>query len=279
LTGRAEAGSPDKQLRIKFGIDPTAPSLHLGHLSILRQIKKMQRAGHVAVVVLGDFTAAIGDPTGRSRSRKPATAQAISANADRIEAQLRSLLEPENLEIVRNGGWLGEMPLRNFLFTASAFGVGKILARRDFKSRIAAGDRVGLDEILYPILQGTDSVAVRADVEVGGADQRFNMLVGRTLQKRSGQNPQRVVELPLLPAKGGVKMGKSAAGCIPLDLPRETLKDKLMSTPDESVDAFLRALTDIDPEAIADPREKQRALAESVLEQINININEENKNE
>lgn len=227
----------------------------------------MQELGHTAVVVIGDFTASIGDPTGRATSRSPLSKTEVAENASRIEAQIRALLNPENLEIRHNADWLSAMPLECFFGMASAFGISKILSRRDFRLRLKAGDRIGLDEVLYPVLQGLDSVAVEADVEIGGSDQRFNMLVGRTIQKRAGRTPQETIEMPLLPSKGGIKMGKSSA-CISLDLPKDLLRDKLLSIPDELVDTFMEMLTDLEPSAIDDPREKQRALASAVLGQL-----------
>lgn len=264
----------NKNLRIKFGIDPTAESLHLGHFSILLKLKKFQEQGHIAVIIIGDFTATIGDPTGRSNARKPLTQEQVNLNAEKIEQQIRSILLPENLEIHHNKTWLSNLPTEELFNKLAMVGVNTILSRQDFKNRMANGDRIGCNEMMYPILQAIDSTMVEADLEIGGNDQKFNLLLARTLQKKMGQTPQAIALFPLLPNNKGKKMGKSATGCISLNLPINQLRDKLISTPDNLVDDFLKILTDEEIPQNIEPQDKQKLLANSVIEQLQkLNIN------
>jgi tyrosyl-tRNA synthetase len=258
----------NKPLRIKFGVDPTAESLHLGHFSILRKLNKFQEQGHIAVIIIGDFTATIGDPTGRSNARKPLTQEQVNINADKIETQIRNILLPENLEIHRNKTWLSNLPTEELFNKLSMVGVNTILSRQDFKTRMNNGDRIGCNEMMYPILQAIDSIMINSDLEIGGNDQKFNLLLARTLQKKMGQKPQAIALLPLLPNNKGSKMGKSVSGCISLNLSINQIHDKLISTPDNLIDEFLNILTDEKNHQLLEPQDKQKLLANNVIEQL-----------
>lgn len=231
----------------------------------------MQEQGHTAVIILGDFTATIGDPTGRSDARKPVSKEAIESNTQKLEQQIRQILLPDSLEIHRNSRWLSTFSTEDLLNKLSLVGVNTILSRKDFKQRLADGNRIGLNELIYPVLQSLDSIEVQPDVEVGGNDQKFNLLLARDLQKKVNQKPQAIVLFPLLPNKLGGKMGKSSGNCISLDLPEKDIWDKLISTPDDLLDDFLRILTDEQIPENTIPQQKQKILAEAVTDQLKEN--------
>lgn len=235
----AERLGRGKPLRVKFGVDPTAPDIHLGHAVPLRKLRQFQELGHQVVLIIGDFTATIGDPTGRSSTRPPLTHEEVLINAKTFTDQAFIVLDREKTEIVFNGSWFKDMTLSEVVKLNARVTLQQMLQREDFKNRVAQGQEVRLHEIQYPIMQGWDSVKVRSDVEIGGSDQLFNMLVGRDLQKEEGQEPQIVISLPLLEGLDGVKkMSKSLGNYVGLtDAPKEMF-GKLMSLPDELMEKY-----------------------------------------
>ena len=231
----------------------------------------LQEQGHTAVIILGDFIATIGDPTGRSDAKKPVSKEAIEINTQKIKQQIRQILLPDNLEIHRNSRWLSTFSTEDLLNKLSLVGVNTILSRKDFKQRLIDGNRIGLNELVYPVLQSLDSIEIQPDVEVGGSDQRFNLLLARDLQKKVNQKPQAIALFPLLPNNKGGKMGKSSGNCISLDLPEKDIWNKLISTPDNLLDDFLKILTDEQIPGDRTPQEKQRILAKAVTDQLKEN--------
>lgn len=231
----------------------------------------MQKQGHTAVIILGDFTATIGDPTGRSDARKPLSQESVDDNTQKTEHQIRQILLPDNLEIHHNRQWLSTLSTEDLLNKLSLVGANTILSRKDFKQRLIDGNRIGLNELIYPVLQSLDSTEVQPDVEVGGSDQKFNLLLARDLQKKVNQKPQAIVLFPLLPNRLGGKMGKSSGNCISLDLPEKDIWDKLISTPDDLLDDFLRILTDEQIPEGTTPQEKQWILSKAVTDQLKEN--------
>ncbi|TLD72379.1 tyrosine--tRNA ligase [Phragmitibacter flavus] len=230
----AERLSRGKPLRIKFGADPTAPDIHLGHAVPLRKLRQFQELGHHIVLIIGDFTAMIGDPTGRSTTRPPLTHEEVVANAKTYTEQAFLVLDRDKTEVVFNGDWLRAMTFSDVVKLNARVTLQQMLQREDFKNRVAQGQEVRLHELQYPIMQGWDSVVVRADVEIGGSDQLFNMLVGRDLQKEEGQEPQIVMTMPLLEGLDGVKkMSKSLGNYVGLTEEPKEMFGKLMSIPDE----------------------------------------------
>jgi tyrosyl-tRNA synthetase len=234
----------DRPLRVKLGIDPTASDIHLGFAVVLRKLRQFQDAGHVAVLILGDFTARIGDPSGRSATRQPLSAEAIDAHAETYVAQITEILDPERLEVRRNSEWLGAMGVEEVLRLTSRSTVARMLERDDFAKRYKSGAPITITEFLYPLMQGWDSVMVHADVELGGTDQLFNLLVGRHLQEQEGQAPQVVLTTPLLPGvSGGSKMSKSLGNYVGIAEPSEEQFGKLMSIPDDLLPVYLEYAT------------------------------------
>jgi tyrosyl-tRNA synthetase len=231
---------------VKLGIDPTASDIHLGFAVVLRKLRQFQDAGHLAVLILGDFTARIGDPSGRSATRPQLAAGAIEANAESYVAQITEILDPspDRLEVRRNSEWLGAMGVEDVLRLTSRTTVARMLERDDFSNRYQAGAPITITEFLYPLMQGWDSVMVRADVELGGTDQLFNLLVGRQLQEQEGQAPQVVLTTPLLEGlAGGAKMSKSLGNYVGIkELPSEQF-GKLMSIPDALLPMYLQYTT------------------------------------
>ncbi|MBA2528877.1 MAG: tyrosine--tRNA ligase, partial [Euzebyales bacterium] len=264
-------------LRAKLGVDPTTPDLHLGHSVILRKLAAFQRLGHTAVLIVGGFTAQVGDPSGRSAMRPVLTPEHAQANAATYVAQVRKVLAADHLEVVDNADWLGAMGTAEVLRLATRVTVAQMLERADFAARYREGRPIAVSELLYPLLQGWDSVAVRSDVELGGTDQTFNLLVGRDLQAAEGQDPQCVLTMPLIEGTdGSAKMSKTARNAIGLDEPPAEMFGKLMSLPDALTVKYLRLVTDVDPaevEAIAaglaagslHPGETKRRLAREIV--------------
>lgn len=230
----AEKLARGKPLRIKLGVDPTSPDIHLGHAVGLRKLKQFQDLGHHIVLIIGDFTAMIGDPSGRSTTRPPLTYDEVLSNAKTYTEQAFLVLDKDRTEVVFNGSWFKEMNFMEVIKLNARVTLQQMLQREDFKNRVANGTEVRLHELQYPIMQGWDSVVVRADVEIGGSDQLFNILVGRDLQKEEGMEPQVCMTLPLLEGLDGVKkMSKSLGNYVGLtDAPKEMF-GKLMSIPDE----------------------------------------------
>lgn len=264
-------------LRVKLGVDPTTPDIHVGHTVVLRKLADFQRLGHTAVLIIGGFTAQVGDPSGRTTTRPRLSAEEVRANASTYLSQARKVLSEERLEVVDNSDWLSEMVMSDVLGLASQVTVARMLERADFSERYEAGRPIAVSEFLYPLLQGQDSVAVRADVELGGTDQTFNLLVGRDLQAAAGQEPQTAITLPLLEGTDGTaKMSKTADNHIGLEEEPADMFGKVMSIPDGLMVKYFRLLTDVHPDEVDDlehglaagqrhPGETKRRLARTLV--------------
>jgi tyrosyl-tRNA synthetase len=265
----------DRPLRIKLGIDPTRPDLHLGHTVALRKLRQFQDAGHKAVLIIGDFTAQIGDPTGRSEARPRLTPEEVAYNAETYLDQAKKILDfsSDRFELRRNGEWLNKLDLQQIITLQASMTVGQMLAKEGFSDRYEKGNPIYLHEFLYPLLQGYDSVAIDSDVELGGTDQKFNILVGRDLQlkdkNRQGKPAQFGLLLPLLVGLDGVqKMSKSLGNYVGLTDEPLSMYSKLEKVPDALVDTYFELLTDIDIATLpANPREKQKQLAKAIVGQ------------
>src|SRR4029450_200315 len=231
LTTKLKRGKP---LHIKAGFDPTAPALHLGHTVLLNKMRQFQQLGHDVTFLIGDFTGRIGDPTGRNATRPPLTTEDIEANARTYKEQGFKILDPQRTRIDFNSRWFGDMPASKLIEIAARHTVARMLERDDFTKRYKNGQPIALHEFLYPLVQGYDSVAMKADVELGGTDQKFNLHVGRQLQEAYGQEPQVVITMPLLEGLDGVnKMSKSLGNYIGVAEPADDMFGKLMSVSDE----------------------------------------------
>ena len=236
--------SRDVPLRIKAGFDPTAPDLHLGHTVLINRMAMFQRFGHEVIFLIGDFTGLIGDPTGRNATRPPLTPDEIQANARTYEAQIFKILDPERTRVEFNSSWMGKMGAAGLIQLAARHTVARMLERDDFARRYKGGQPIAIHEFLYPLVQGYDSVALRADVELGGTDQKFNLLVGRQLQEAYGQEPQVVLTMPLLEGLDGVnKMSKSLGNYIGIAEPGEQMFGKLMSISDDLMWRYFELLS------------------------------------
>lgn len=234
-----------KPLKIKVGFDPTAPDIHLGHTVILRKMKHFQDLGHDVIFLIGDFTGLIGDPSGRSKIRKPLTRKEIQKNAETYKQQFSKILDPEKTIVDFNSRWLGELGSEGFIKLASRYTVARILERDDFTNRIAANQPIAVHEILYPLAQAYDSVFLKCDVEMGGTDQKFNLLVGRDIQREYGLPPQIVLTMPLLEGTDGVeKMSKSLNNYISIQEPPGEIFGKIMSITDALMWRYYELLTD-----------------------------------
>jgi tyrosyl-tRNA synthetase len=264
LAERLATGRP---LRVKLGLDPTAPDLHLGHTVVLTKLREFQDAGHVVVLIVGDYTARVGDPSGRSVSRPVLSGEQIDENAETYRRQASKVLrtDDEALEVRRNAEWL-DMSMEDLFRLARHPTVAQLLARDDFAKRFAADEPISLLELLYPVLQGYDSVAVRADVELGGTDQTFNLLMGRQIQQAFGQMPQIVLTMPLLTGTDGVqKMSKSFGNAIGVtDAPSE-MYGRTMSIPDELIEQWFSLVLGSAPPAGLGPRDAKAALARALV--------------
>jgi tyrosyl-tRNA synthetase len=275
LEERLEQGRP---LRVKLGVDPSRPDLTLGHAVVLRKLRQFQDAGHVAVLIIGDFTARIGDPSGQSETRPMLTDEDVGANADTYLAQAGKVIDVESAEIHGNSEWSSGMNMAELLKLASTATIAQMLEREDFRERYEGGRPISVVELLYPLFQGYDSVAVRADVELGGTDQTFNLLMGREVQRAYGQEPQVVLTLPLLEGTDGVrKMSKSLDNYIGLTEPPDDMFGKLMRIPDGLIAKYLRLTVPVDPSEVdalerrlgdgsAHPNEAKRRLARGVVD-------------
>ncbi|MFO1520370.1 MAG: tyrosine--tRNA ligase [bacterium] len=234
-----------KPLRIKAGFDPTAPDLHLGHTVLLRKLKAFQELGHEVCFLIGDYTAAIGDPSGRNETRPPLSPEEIAKNVQTYKEQVFKILDPEKTKIFFNSEWLDKFSGRDMIRLTSRYTVARMLERDDFEKRYQAGHPLAIHEFLYPLLQGWDSVAMKADVELGGTDQKFNLLMGRHLQKQEGQEEQVVLTLPLLEGLDGVdKMSKSKGNYVGVTEDPDGMFGKLMSVPDALMWKYFELLTD-----------------------------------
>ncbi len=262
----------DRPLRIKMGIDPTGSDIHLGHSIPVRKMRSFQDAGHTAVLILGDFTARIGDPTGKSEVRQQLTEAQVKANAETYLDQVRPILDfdtPGRLEIRYNSEWLAGMDLTKILELLGTMTVGQMLAKEGFSDRYEKGNPIFLHEFLYPLMQGYDSVAVRSDVELGGTDQKFNIAVGRDLQRHFGMTPQFGLLMPILIGTDGTqKMSKSLGNYVGLNEDALTMYSKLEKTPDTLLENYVTLLTTLDFASLpSNPREQQKILALDVVSQ------------
>ena len=241
LVEKLKTGRP---LRVKAGFDPTAPDLHLGHTVLLNKLRQFQELGHQVLFLIGDFTGMIGDPTGKSATRPPLTAEQVQENAKSYAAQVFKILKPEQTEVVFNSTWLNELGAAGMLKLAASHTVARMLERDDFSKRYKNNQPIAIHEFLYPLLQGYDSVALKADVELGGTDQKFNLLMGRELQKQAGQSQQCVLTMPLLEGLDGVnKMSKSLGNYIGVAEPANVIFSKIMSVSDELMWRYIELLS------------------------------------
>jgi tyrosyl-tRNA synthetase len=241
LRQRLMTGRP---LRIKAGFDPTAPDLHLGHTVLLNKLRQFQELGHTALFLIGDFTGMIGDPTGKNATRPPLTREAVVENAQSYTEQVFKILKPEQTEVVFNSTWMDKFGAVDMIRLAATHTVARMLERDDFHKRYTSQQPIALHEFLYPLIQGYDSVALRADVELGGTDQKFNLLMGRELQKQHGQAPQVVLTMPLLEGLDGVnKMSKSLGNYIGINEPPQEIFGKLMSVSDDLMWRYIELLS------------------------------------
>jgi tyrosyl-tRNA synthetase len=262
-----------KPLKVKLGCDPTKPDLHLGHSVVLRKLRHFQELGHIAVLIIGDFTAMIGDPSGRSKTRPQLSFEETRVNGQTYFEQAKKILLPERVEIRYNSEWLGKMTFEDVIRLASKYTVARMLERDDFSKRYKSGEPISIHELLYPLAQAMDSVAIEADVELGGTDQKFNLLVGRAIQREFGQEPQVIITMPLLVGTDGVeKMSKSLDNYIAFNDPPFEMYGKTMSIPDELIYDYFLLTTDLSPTEIenikkqlndpsVNPRDLKRRLA------------------
>lgn len=249
LKEKLESG---RRLKIKLGADPSRPDLHLGHSVVLRKLRMLQDLGHEIVFVIGDFTAMIGDPSGRSKTRVPLTFEQTRENSRSYYEQVTKILDKDKTRITYNSEWLSKMNFADVLALAGKYTVARILERDDFAKRYAEKAPIGMHEMFYPLMQGYDSVALEADIEVGGTDQTFNLLVGRELQRDYGQTPQEVITFPLLPGLDGVeKMSKSLDNYIGIDEPADIMYEKCMKVPDALLLSYFNLTTDLPESAYA----------------------------
>lgn len=241
LVEKLKTGTP---LRVKAGFDPTAPDLHLGHAVLINKLRQFQDLGHQVLFLIGDFTGMIGDPSGKSVTRPPLTAEQVQKNALTYQEQVFKILKPEQTEVVFNSTWMNELGAAGMLKLASTHTVARMLERDDFEKRYKSNQPIAIHEFLYPLLQGYDSVALKADIELGGTDQRFNLLMGRELQKHYGHAPQSVLTVPLLEGLDGVnKMSKSLGNYIGIAEPANTIFSKLMSVSDDLMWRYIELLS------------------------------------
>ncbi|WP_036301680.1 tyrosine--tRNA ligase [Methylotenera sp. L2L1] len=273
LVEKLKKGQP---LRVKAGFDPTAPDLHLGHTVLINKLRQLQELGHQVLFLIGDFTGMIGDPTGKSATRPPLTAEQVQENAKSYTAQVFKILKPEQTEVVFNSKWLTELGAAGMLKLAASHTVARMLERDDFSKRFKGNQPIAIHEFLYPLLQGYDSVALNADLELGGTDQKFNLLMGRELQKQAGQSPQCVLTMPLLEGLDGVnKMSKSLGNYIGIAEAPEIIFAKIMSISDELMWRYIELLSfesletiaqwKVDVAAGANPRDIKVQFAQEIV--------------
>ena len=263
LEAKLRLGRP---LRVKLGIDPTGPEIHLGFAVVLRRLRAFQDAGHTAVLIVGDYTARIGDPSGRSKERLVLPDEMLDANAKLFAAQAFRILDEERTEIRFNGEWLGRLDYAELVRLTRTGTVAQLLERNDFRERFSGGAPISVSELLYPFAQGYDSVAVEADIEVGGTDQLYNLLMGRDVMAHYGLEPQAVVTYELLVGTDGVeKMSKSVGNYVGIDEAPEQQFGKVMSIPDSALDQWWRLCLDADPPA-GEPMDAKLALARGIVE-------------
>lgn len=268
----------NKPLNIKLGCDPTRPDLHLGHSVVLRKLAQFQQLGHQAILIIGDFTGMIGDPSGRNATRPPLTFEEARENAKSYWEQAQKILDPEKTKIVYNSEWLQKMNFEDVIKLASKYTVARMLERDDFTKRYSSGIPISMHELLYPLAQAMDSVAIESDVELGGTDQKFNLLVGRDIQREHGLEPQVILTMPLLVGTDGKeKMSKSYGNYIGLDDTPQDIYGKSLSIPDELIYNYYELATDLSASELAEikikledsstnPRDIKRALARKFVE-------------
>ncbi|SDB08242.1 tyrosyl-tRNA synthetase [Desulfonatronum thiosulfatophilum] len=245
-----------RPLRVKAGFDPTAPDIHLGHTVLIQKLKHFQEQGHDVIFLIGDFTGMIGDPSGKSETRKTLTREAVLANAETYKRQVFKILDPEKTTVAFNSHWMDTFSSADFVRLCSQYTVARMLEREDFSNRYASGKPIAVHEFLYPLVQGYDSVALRADVEMGGTDQKFNLLMGRTLQRNYGQEPQVILTVPILEGLDGVqKMSKSLGNYIGIEEPPSDMFGKLMSVSDQLMWRYYELLSDLSLDRISALRE------------------------
>ena len=259
LTRSLETGKP---LVIKAGFDPTAPDLHLGHTVLMQKLRHFQLLGHEVNFLIGDFTGLIGDPTGKSETRPPLTPEDVQRNAETYKEQVFKILDPQKTKVVFNSTWLGKLTSFDMIRLASQLTVARMLERDDFKKRFEANRPISIHEFLYPLIQGYDSVAMHADVELGGTDQLFNVLMGRDLQRSQGQEPQVVLTMPLLEGLDGVhKMSKSLGNYIGISEAPESIFGKVMSISDDLMFRYYELLSDLSMDEVRDLRQQMESGA------------------
>ena len=258
LRERIASGRP---LRVKAGFDPTAPDLHLGHTVLINKLRQFQELGHHVMFLIGDFTGMIGDPTGKSATRPPLSPEDIKRNAETYKEQVFKILDPDKTEVVFNSTWMNEVGAAGMIKLAGQYTVARMLERDDFDKRYRANQSIAIHEFLYPLVQGYDSVAMEADVELGGTDQKFNLLMGRTLQKAHGQAPQICLTMPILEGLDGVqKMSKSLKNYVGVnDAPGEMFR-KLLSIPDDLTWRYYELLSGLSNEALAERKAEAERL-------------------
>ncbi|MFV0421525.1 tyrosine--tRNA ligase [Oleidesulfovibrio sp.] len=268
-----------KPLRVKAGFDPTAPDLHLGHTVLIHKLRHFQELGHTVIFLIGDFTGMIGDPSGRSETRPPLTREQVLQNAETYKQQVFKILDPEKTEVRFNSEWMDKFGAADFIRLASRYTVARMLERDDFEKRYRSNMTISIHEFMYPLVQGYDSVALESDVELGGTDQKFNLLVGRHLQSQEGQEPQCVLTMPILEGLDGVKkMSKSLGNYVGIDEAPSDMFGKLMSISDELMWRYYELITTKSLDEIADlqkqvetgelhPKTAKEELAENIVAQ------------
>ena len=257
LEASAKTGKP---LRVKLGVDPTAPDLHLGHTVVLRKLKHFQNLGHTAIFLVGDFTAMVGDPTGQSETRPPLTREQVDANAKTYLEQVYKILSSENIEVRYNSEWLGKLTGHDMIRLCAHYRLARMLEREDFRSRLAGNLPIAIHELLYPLLQAYDSVALHADVELGATEQKFNLLVGRDIQREYGQPSQVALTMPILVGTDGKrKMSKSLGNYVGITEPPSEMFGKLMSIPDELMWSYWELVTDKETSGVEEIRKRVAA--------------------
>ncbi|MBA7508933.1 Tyrosine--tRNA ligase [subsurface metagenome] len=270
----------DKPLKVKLGLDPTSPDIHLGHAVVLNKLRQFQDLGHRAILIIGDYTARIGDPSGRSTLRPELSAEDIDRNAKTYMKQAFKILDPEKIEVVKNSNWLKSLRFEDILNLTSRFTVARMLERDDFKKRFKSNTPIAIMEFLYPIMQAYDSIAIEADVELGGTDQRFNLLMGRELQKELSQKPQIAITMPILVGTDGIeKMSKSLGNYIGVDESPQEIFGKVMSIPDNIMIDYFWLVTTLNSKEIREiennikkkklnPSIAKRKLAKIIVENL-----------
>jgi len=255
-----------RKLRVKFGIDPTSPNLHLGHAVVLRKLRQFQNLGHKIVLIIGDFTAQIGDPSGRSETRKPLSKKEVKDNMKNYLSQASKVIDVKKAEIHYNGEWHKKEGLKALLGLSQSVSVQQILERADFQKRLDEKKEITMLETMYPLLQGYDSVKIKADLEIGGTDQKFNLLMGRRVQRHFNMVEQDIITVPLLEGTDGIrKMSKSYGNYISLTEEPNQMFGKIMSVPDNLIEKYFLLLTDIEPPENLGPYESKMLLAETII--------------